>query len=310
MLVQGNGRSNGKIILIGEHSAVYDKAAIVLPFNDTQIHVTVQQAPKNFLMSRYYIGYLTDAPENLQSIKKLTYKLQTYLHTPNFQININSTIPVARGMGSSAAVAIAITRAFFAWKQQYLEQETLLSFTDYAEKIAHGNPSGMDAAAASSKEPIFFEHKQFATFPMNIDAYLLVADTGVLGQTRAAVKSVAQRFKTFHEQTSHAIEALGLLTEQAKEAIITNQPEILGEVMNQAQSHLQSLTVSNKLLDDLIQFSLENGALGAKLTGGGRGGCFLALTKTKEQAEELAQLLQERGIKESWVQGLGVYQYA
>ncbi|WP_373853334.1 mevalonate kinase family protein, partial [Tetragenococcus halophilus] len=125
-----------------------------------------------------------------------------------------------------------------------------------------------------------------------------------------AVKSVSQQFKTFHKQTSHAIEELGLLTEQAKEAIIKNQPEILGEVMNQAQNHLRSLTVSNQLLDDLIQFSLENGALGAKLTGGGRGGCFLALAKTKEEAEELAQLLQERGIKESWIQGLGVYQYA
>lgn len=80
--------------------------------------------------------------------------------------------------------------------------------------------------------------------------------------------------------------------------------------MNQAQTHLKSLTVSNQLLDNVIQFSLENGALGAKLTGGGRGGCFLALTKTKEQAEILAQHLQERGIKETWIQGLGVYQYA
>jgi len=310
MLGQGNSRSNGKIILIGEHSAVYDKPAIVLPFSDTQIYVNVRQASKNSLTSRYYIGYLTDVPNEMQGIKQLTYKLQAYLHTPNFHLDINSTVPVARGMGSSAAVAIAITRAFFSWKEEYLDQQTLLFFANYAEKIAHGNPSGMDAAAASSKEPIFFEHKQFTTFPMNIDAYLLVADTGVLGQTRAAVKSVSQRLQTFHKETSAIIQDLGLLTEQAKEAIIANQPESLGEVMNQAQTNLKTLTVSNQLLDDFIQFSLDNGALGAKLTGGGRGGCFLALAKTKIQAEQLAQKLEERGIKETWIQGLGVYQYA
>lgn len=310
MVVQGNGQSNGKIILIGEHSAVYGKPAIVFPFNDTQVQVTVQAAEKNFLTSRYYIGDLQNAPEQLKSIKQLAYKLQTYLHTPNFHLNITSTIPVARGMGSSAAVAIAITRAFFAWKKQALDRQTLLFFADFSEKIAHGNPSGMDAAAASGDEPIFFEHKQIANFPMNIDAYLLVADTGVLGQTRAAVKSVAQRLQTFQKETSSIIQELGLLTGQAKEAIITNQPEYLGEVMNQAQTCLKTLTVSNQLLDNFIQFSLENGALGAKLTGGGRGGCFLALTKTKEQAEVLACLLKERGIKETWIQGLGVYQYA
>lgn len=311
MLVQGNGQSNGKIILIGEHSVVYGEPAIAFPFGGTQVNATVQQAEKNFLTSRYYVGYLQNAPEQLQSIKQLAHKLQTDLHTPHFELDINSTIPAARGMGSSAAVAVAITRAFFSWSEQELTQKKLLSFVNFAEKIAHGNPSGIDAAATSGEEPIFFERKQgVTTFPMNIDAYLLVADTGILGQTREAVQSVAQRLHTFHDETFSAIQELGILTDQAKEAIIANQPEVLGELMIKAHKRLKSLTVSNKLLDAFIQFSLENGALGAKLTGGGRGGCFLALTKTKEQAEILAQQLQERGIKETWIQGLGVYQYA
>ncbi|MDN6639279.1 MAG: mevalonate kinase [Tetragenococcus sp.] len=311
MLVQGNGHSNGKIILIGEHSVVYGEPAIAFPFSGTQVNATVQQAEKNFLASCYYVGYLEGAPEQLQSVTQLAYKLQTELHTPHFQLDINSTVPAARGMGSSAAVAVAVTRAFFAWSEQELNQKTLLFFVDFAENIAHGNPSGIDAAAASGNEPIFFERKQqVTTFPMNMNAHLLVADTGMLGQTREAVQSVSERLQAFHNKTFSAIQELGVLTDQAKEAIIANQPEVLGEIMNQAQDHLRSLTVSNQRLDDFIHFSLENGALGAKLTGGGRGGCFLALTKTKEQAELLAQRLQKRGIKKSWIQGLGVYQYA
>ncbi|GMA48376.1 mevalonate kinase [Tetragenococcus muriaticus] len=311
MLCQGNGHSNGKIILIGEHSVVYGEPAIAFPFNGTQVKANIQQTESNYLTSRYYTGYLQNAPEQLKSIMQLSYRLQTALHTPNFHLTINSTIPAARGMGSSAAVAVAVTRAFFHWSEQNLNQQELLFFVDFAERIAHGNPSGIDAAAASGDEPIFFERKQqVTTFPMNIDAYLLVADTGMLGQTREAVQSVYQLLQDFNKKTFTGIQELGLLTDQAKEAIIENQPEALGEIMTQAQQYLKSLTVSNQLLDDFIQFSLDNGALGAKLTGGGRGGCFLALTKTKEQAEQLAQKLQKLGIKETWVQGLGVYQYA
>ncbi|HLQ39946.1 MAG TPA: mevalonate kinase [Tetragenococcus sp.] len=310
MLTQGIGQSNGKIILIGEHAVVYGEPAIAFPFCGTQVTVTVEEAEENKLASRYHVGLLEYAPEKLRSITNLSKNLQSYLHTPNFHLEIESSIPAARGMGSSAAVAVAITRAFFNWQEQTLADETLLSFVDFAEKIAHGNPSGIDAAAASGKQPIFFAREQaISTFPMNIDAYLIVADTGILGQTREAVQAVAQRLKTFNGSTNLALQEIGLLTDQAKIAIIDNQPEILGQLMNQAQKCLRSLSVSNQQLDQLIQLVLDHHALGAKLTGGGRGGCFLVLTKTRQQAEKLVQLLQNHGIAKTWVQGLGAYQY-
>lgn len=311
MLTQGTGRSNGKIILIGEHAVVYGEPAIAFPFNKTHVTATISDEKESFLTSRYHVGKLREAPRQLKSIMALSTKLQHSLHTSDFHLKIESTIPAARGMGSSAAVAVAITRAFFDWQEQALDQETLLSFVNFAEKIAHGNPSGIDAAAASGDQPIFFERKQtLSTFPMNIDAYLLVADTGILGQTRDAVQAVSEQLEKNNSQTSLTLQEIGLLTDQAKKAIIHNQPEILGTVMTQAQNCLKSLRVSNDRLDELIELVLRHQALGAKLTGGGRGGCFLVLVKTQQQAAELSQLLKVHGVANTWIQGLGVYQYA
>src|SRR5699024_12315417 len=104
-------------------------------------------------------------------------------------------------------------------------------------------------------------------------------------------------------------DALPILTKKAKQAIMDNQPELLGRLMTLAQAELKALTVSTPSLDHYIDLVLSQGALGAKLTGGGRGGCFLVLTKTREQAEKIAAILLEENIKNTWIQGLGVYQY-
>lgn len=310
MFDQGIGKATGKIILMGEHAVVYGEPAIAFPFSATQVIATIQSAKENTLVSTYHQGFLNEAPESLNNIQQLTYKLQQQLHTPNFQLTIESTIPSERGMGSSAAVAVAITRAFFTWQEQKLVQEELLSFVNFSEAIAHGNPSGIDAAATSGSQPIYFKRNQpFHSFPLNIDAYLLVADTGIKGQTRSAVRSVANLFETNPEITNQQIFHLGQLTKQAKKAIMQNQPKELGQLMSRAQEFLSALTVSNHTLNTLIQLTLNHGALGAKLTGGGRGGCFLALVETKEKAEQIATQLKAHGAKETWIQGLGVYQH-
>lgn len=300
----GKGTASGKIILMGEHSVVYGQPAIALPFYATKVTAAVEEAPDNEIVSSYFRGRLSDVPPALTCIRQLMKKLQEYFSDPDgVHLTISSSIPPERGMGSSAAVAVALTRGFFDYHQVELTDERLLHFVDFSEKIAHGNPSGIDAAATSGANPIYFiKGKTMDAFLLNIDAYLIVADTGIKGQTREAVADVAQLMKENEATTSEHIRHLGKLANEAKEAIIKNDPSTLGSLMNQAHQALQKLTVSNGALDQLAETALAHGALGSKLTGGGRGGCLITLAEDRRTAEKIADAQEKNGAVKTWIQ--------
>lgn len=311
MKVIATGVASGKIILMGEHAVVYGQPAIAMPFAATNITATIQQASEDQLTSNYYSGSLHEAPANLMNLQHLLTQLRHDFAAPAVDCQITSTIPAERGMGSSAAVAVAVTRAFFAWQEIDADQELLLKYVNASEKIAHGNPSGIDAAATSGNQPIFFQRNQpLETFQLNLTGALIVADTGVKGKTRDTVADVATLLRLQPEKTRGAIDKLGILTKSARLAISDNQPAVLGQLMDQAQRILQQLSVSDASLDHLVQVAKNNGALGAKLTGGGRGGCMIALAQDFRQAEIIASQLENEGAKATWIQELGVCQYA
>ncbi|MGX7150762.1 mevalonate kinase [Enterococcus ureasiticus] len=306
----GHGQASGKIILMGEHSVVYGEPAIAFPFQETYISTKVESDTTMILDCHYFSGQLSEVPPQLKSVKEVINQTLSVLHQENttFKITITSTIPAERGMGSSAAAAVSIVRALFDYFDVPCTQETLLPLVNRAEKIAHGNPSGIDAAATSGNESLFFIKGQpLETFPMNVsNAYLIVADTGIKGQTREAVSDVAHLFEENKQSVSQHITELGHLTKLAKQAILTDDAYSLGKIMNQAHVQLKALTVSNDQLDHLVITAQENGALGAKLTGGGRGGCMIALADSKEQAVKIAKAIELAGAKATWIQSLGV----
>lgn len=307
----GTGHVTGKIILIGEHSVVYGKKAIAFPFAGVGIQTSVHANPTVHIQSKYFNGTLDEMKQvkSMHNLVLLIEVLKKDLALPDFRLNIESTIPAERGMGSSAAVAVSIIRAIFDWQELPLDEKTLLKYVDYSEQIAHDNPSGIDAAATSGTQPILFEKGQpFETFQLNVDAYLLVADTGIKGQTRQAVKDVANLVQQKGASIHHIIDQLGDLTLEAKTAIVENQAEKLGQIMTASHRLLQKLTVSNHTLDQAVELALTHHALGAKLTGGGRGGCLIVLAKDLQNARFIQEKLISYGMKRTWLQGLGVYQ--
>ena len=306
---QGIGTSHAKIILMGEHSVVYGQPAIALPLPSVQLSVTLSSRQDNqrIIKSRYYHGSLENLPSSMIGIKKLIDTLSARFNDQEtgWDLKIESQLPAERGMGSSAASAIAIIRAFFDYYDEPLDRTLLLQLADVEEQITHRSPSGLDAATVSSDKPLFYVKGRIGVpIEMNLDASLVIADTGKKGATKEAILAVKDELKNNNEKAEEHIKHLGELVNQTKDYLAQNDIVKLGDALNFAQTDLAALNVSDPSLDHIIHVARDNGALGAKLTGGGRGGCMIALMQTAMGARRLASILKENGAHDIWLQPL------
>ena len=287
----GVGQAHSKIILIGEHAVVYGYPAISLPL--LEVEVTCKVVP-------------AESPWRLYEEDTLSMAVYASLEHLNIKdacirCQIDSAIPEKRGMGSSAAISIAAIRAVFDYYQADLPHDILEILVNRAEMIAHMNPSGLDAKTCLSDQPIrFIKNVGFTELKMDLSAYLVIADTGVYGHTREAIQVVQSKGK----DALPFLHALGELTQQAEDAIRRKDAEKLGQILSQAHLHLKEIGVSSPEADSLVEATLSYGALGAKMSGGGLGGCIIALVANLDQAQELAKGLEEKGAVQTWIESL------
>ena len=306
--IQAHGKSNAKIILIGEHAVVYGQPAIALPLTTVTVNVTLEKISNlhSQIKSNYYTGPLTDLPLSMNGVKHLIkYLIQQLKIEDPLLITIDSQLPAERGMGSSAAVAIALIRAFYAYTAKPLTKTHLLNLANIAEKDTHKNPSGLDAATCASQEPIWMiRNQELTNMTVNLPGFLVICDSGIKGRTSEAIMCVKDQLCQDPESTHKLIKQLGQLTYDAKDALEDSNIELLGKIFNKAQAKLKQLDVSCPQLDKLIKLSLANGSLGSKLTGGGKGGCFINLVSTKKDAQQLANTMLKNGVTQTWIEPL------
>jgi mevalonate kinase len=219
---------------------------------------------------------------------------------PDLSIEIRSSIPIGSGFGSGAAVTAALMRSLSAMLGHPLEGAELNELVFEVEKMHHDTPSGIDNTVVVFGAPVYFVRGQPPEpFHVGRPLHFLVSDSGVSASTRETVGDVRRLLDAEPGRYGPHIEEIGALVRQARACLEEGDAASLGALMVRDHGLLRELTVSSELLDGLVEAALEAGALGAKLSGGGRGGNVIALV-APEQAGQVAAALRASGAERLW----------
>jgi len=295
---------------MGEHAVVYGYPAFAIPLLSTPVIVKIKQSQKNSLISKYYAGKIENIPDSLSGVKFLIETLDKKLNHQNVKyiISIDSGLPIARGMGSSAAIAAAITRAFFDFFDIDLNHQTLLDYVNESETITHGKASGLDALTVSSEYPIKFSKNEAPKhFSFSSDGFIVIADSGVKGRTKETVADVRSMYDQDPKKIGAYLEQLGDYATKASNYLIQGNLKQLGLVFSLANEVLTKLNLSIPKIDKLIESANNAGSLGSKITGGGRGGCIICLAHNLKNAQMIQKALIKSGAEQTWIQPLSIY---
>ncbi len=303
-----NASASGKIILFGEHAVVYARPAIAVPVLQVRAEATIEPLRGDNVaidaadIARAYI--LRDAPDDdpLAAIIRLTCA-KLGVEARGFQVRVRSTIPVARGLGSGAAVSVAVARAlvkFFATgntdasRTEKIKKISVFSVREASvaelssdeisalayevEKLHHGTPSGIDNTVIAFEQPVYFVRGEpIQSFRVARPFTIAIADTGIAAPTKIAVGDVRRAWEADHARYEALFDQVGAIVLEARAAIEQGNVDALGALMNANQKLLREIGVSSPEIEMLVDAAIRVGARGAKLSGAGRGGNVIAL---------------------------------
>ena len=311
------GRAPGKVILFGEHAVVYGRPALAVPVTQVQAEAVVEAGEPGAGLTIIAAdlgetiavrGAPADHP--LATAARLTL-VKFGLSDPDWRVTVRSTIPIASGMGSGAAVSAAIVRALAAAAvrgqktgisqlpassfQLPISPADISALVYEVERLHHGTPSGIDNTVVVYDQPVYFVRGQPPqTFHIGRPFTLAIADTGIHSPTKVAVEDVRRAWEQEPLCFESLFDRVATVVEAARSAIAAGQPERLGPLMDENHALLQEIGVSSPELDALVAAARSAGALGAKLSGGGRGGNMIALV-TEATASQVVDALRTAG---------------
>jgi mevalonate kinase len=299
----------GKVILLGEHAVVYGEPAIAVPVEQVRARVMVSPEPRRppgqVRLQAPGIG-LDSTLEEISPAHPLARAVALVMEElgisrpPAMTIRVTSTIPVAAGLGSGAAVSVALLRALSEFLGHPLSQRRVSELAFEVEKIHHGTPSGVDNTVITYNKPVYFirggSHleNRIETVSIGEAFHLVIANTGVPSPTGQIVGEVRRAWEADPDQYNALFHRIGELVDRARECIEQGKTETLGLLMDENHALLGEIGVSSIELDRLVHTARLAGASGAKLSGGGRGGNMIALVNS-EAAGRVAEALQAAG---------------
>ncbi len=301
--------ASAKIILFGEHAVVHGRPALATPVSTLRVNVKVQpQSQINGIIliaddikQRYHITQdnIVELSSKIGPIAMISQMLELLEidNIPSIRMSIQSSIPVASGLGSGAAVSTAIGRAMFKYAARPIDDSALSNQVYHVEQLYHGNPSGIDNTVIVYEKPVFFRRDSpIQIFSFGQPVRMIIADTGIAAPTHKTVHDVGKLIETDPDTYQKILDKIALISNQARTALVNGNVKEVGILMIENHNLLRELTVSSAQLDRMVNNAVTAGALGAKLSGGGRGGNMIALVKEwDETATQVSEALRQAG---------------
>ena len=241
--------------------------------------------------------------QQLESIERMLTAMDMNPKKVAIDVWLGGNLPGFSGLGASAASSVAIARAIAEEFGLVLSDERINAVAYEAEKAYAGNPSGIDNTAATFGGLIWFKKNLsggsniIEQLSIREPVEIIIGNTGIVANTKAMVAGVAERKQKNPQKYDSVFKQAEDLANKGRRALDAFDLKAVGELMNKNHRLLQEIEVSCKELDYLVDLSRKNGAFGAKMTGGGGGGCMLALTPGKELQETVASAIENEGFE-------------
>ena len=284
----------GKVILFGEHFVVYGVKAILCSINK-RVTVTAEKTSERKISINSDIGNLILEPNKL--ISEINSPLKPFYYLANkaiknqdagIEIKIKSEIPLGAGLGSSSACCVAGAAAIFKLFGD-VSKEKILELAIEAERTIFENTSGADCTVCTYGGIIEYGKKQgFKKIEDEPNFQLVIANSNIEHSTESMVSGVKTFVIKNKEKFSKLLNQESKLVEDVLKLLKENNPEALGEKINQNQKYLETIGISNNQLKKMIEIGQKT-SFGAKITGSGGGGCIFALTNESNVEQSLKE---------------------
>lgn len=298
-----NDRTFGhaKIILFGEHSVVFGHPAVAAAL-DHGVWVAANPASPDVRCARFRPFELKAKPgDGSDWGNALGTLIDAIAGLPDgFELDVEFDIAPGIGLGSSAAFCVSVTRALLQLTSVKADQNLILEIAKRGEAVFHHNPSGIDTTVALLGGTMHYQRGS-SPRPLALRKPLtfVVAEIEPSPATSEMVDRVARLRSAHPKRVNSVLARIAQITRHGTSALERGDEAQVGHFLNENHCALQKLNISTDRVDTLRKVALEQGAVGAKLTGAGGGGCLIVLAPTLESS--LSEALQQAGAKSTFV---------